>query len=130
MSEPLWQPSRNRVADSNLTQFIAAVADDWGFQAADFNALHFWSVAEKEKFWQSVWSFTSVIAETRGSVVLADGAALPGARWFPEAQRKFAENLLRRRDEGGVTEVMASSTPRAVVFSALTTIGSFSIAST
>jgi uncharacterized protein len=33
--------------------------------------------------------------------------------------------VLRRRDEGGVTEVMASSTPRAVVFSALTTIGSF-----
>jgi len=34
--------------------------------------------------------------------------------------------VLRRRAEGGVTEVMASSTPRAVVFSALTTIGSFS----
>ena len=34
--------------------------------------------------------------------------------------------VLRRRDEGGVTEVMASSTPRAVVFSTLTTIGSFS----
>jgi predicted RND superfamily exporter protein len=33
--------------------------------------------------------------------------------------------VLRRRDQGGVTEVMASSTPRAVVFSALTTIGSF-----
>jgi uncharacterized protein len=33
--------------------------------------------------------------------------------------------VLRRRDEGGVTEVMASSTPRAIVFSALTTIGSF-----
>jgi len=33
--------------------------------------------------------------------------------------------VLRRRDEGGVAEVMASSTPRAVVFSALTTIGSF-----
>ena len=33
--------------------------------------------------------------------------------------------VLRRRDEGDVTGVMASSTPRAVVFSALTTIGSF-----
>ncbi|MDP6786382.1 MAG: MMPL family transporter [Rhodospirillales bacterium] len=33
--------------------------------------------------------------------------------------------VLRRRDEGGIDRVMASSTPRAVVFSALTTIGSF-----
>ena len=33
--------------------------------------------------------------------------------------------VLRRRDENGVAGVMASSTPRAVVFSALTTIGSF-----
>ncbi len=99
MSEPLWQPSENRVADANLTRFIAAVADDWGFRAEDFDALHRWSVAEKEKFWQSVWSFTGVIAETRGSVVLADGAAMPGARWFPEARLNFAENLLRRRDD-------------------------------
>jgi hopanoid biosynthesis associated RND transporter like protein HpnN len=33
--------------------------------------------------------------------------------------------VLRRRDAGGVAAVMATSTPRAVVFSALTTIGSF-----
>ena len=96
MSEPLWQPSENRVADANLTRFIAAVADDWGFRAEDFDALHRWSVAEKEKFWQSVWSFTGVIAETRGSIVLTNGAAMPGARWFPEARLNFAENLLRR----------------------------------
>ena len=99
MSEPLWQPSRDRVANANLNRFIDAVADDWGFQAADFEALHLWSVAEKEKFWQSVWSFTGVIAETRGSVVLSDGAAMPGAKWFPEAKLNFAENLLRRRDD-------------------------------
>ena len=99
MSEPLWQPSRDRVANANLNRFIDAVADDWGFQAVDFDALHLWSVDEKEKFWQSVWSFTGVIAETRGSVVLADGAAMPGAKWFPEAKLNFAENLLRRRDD-------------------------------
>ena len=99
MSEPLWQPSRDRVANANLNRFIDAVADEWGFQAADFEALHLWSVDEKEKFWQSVWSFTGVIAETMGSVVLADGAAMPGAKWFPEAKLNFAENLLRRRDD-------------------------------
>ncbi len=99
MSEPLWQPSEDRVAGANLTRFIAAVADDWGFRAEDFDALHRWSVVEKEKFWQSVWSFTGVIAKTRGSIVLTDGAAMPGAKWFPETRLNFAENLLRRRDD-------------------------------
>jgi len=100
VSEPLWQPSENRIAEANLTRFIADVSDDWGFQAEDFDALHRWSVAEKEKFWQSVWLFTGVISETRGTTVLADGAAMPGAKWFPEARLNFAENLLRRRDDG------------------------------
>ena len=72
MSEPLWQPSESRIAEANLTRFIAAVADDWGFHADGFDALHRWSVDEKEKFWQSVWSFAGVIAETQGSVVLVD----------------------------------------------------------
>jgi acetoacetyl-CoA synthetase len=100
VSEPLWQPSGKRIADANLTRFISAVADDWGFRAEGFDALHRWSIAEKEKFWHSVWSFTGVIAETQGAVALADGTAMPGAKWFPEARLNFAENLLRRRDDG------------------------------
>ena len=100
MSEPLWQPSEKRIADANLTRFISAIADDWGFRAEGFDALHRWSVAEKEKFWRSVWSFTGVVAETQGAVALADGTAMPGAKWFPEARLNFAENLLRRRDDG------------------------------
>ncbi len=99
MSKPLWQPSEDRISGANLTRFMDAVADDWGFRADGFDALHAWSVAEKEKFWRSVWSFTGVIAETQGDIVLTDGEAMPGAKWFPNARLNFAENLLRRRDE-------------------------------
>ena len=100
LAKPLWQPSRERAAAAHLTRFIAAVEQQWGYAAEDFAALHRWSVDEKEKFWRSVWAFGGVIAETQGSVVLADGDRMPGAQWFPHARLNFAENLLRRRDDG------------------------------
>ena len=100
MSEPLWQPSPERISKANLTAFIAALKEEWGFVPADYAMLHAWSIAEKEKFWRSVWSFCGVIAETQGQLAVVDGDKMPGARWFPEARLNFAENLLRRRDDG------------------------------
>ena len=99
MEEPLWQPSKQRIAQANLTAFMAAVREEWGVALADYAALHDWSIREKERFWQSLWSFCDVRAETRGDLILVDGQRMPGARWFPEARLNFAENLLRRRDE-------------------------------
>ena len=99
MAQPLWRPSPDRAAAAQLTRFIAEVERRWGFAAADFAALHRWSVAHKEEFWQTLWTFGGVVAETRGETVLADGERMPGARWFPEARLNFAENLLRRRDD-------------------------------
>ncbi|HXH03782.1 MAG TPA: acetoacetate--CoA ligase [Candidatus Competibacteraceae bacterium] len=97
MTHPLWQPSPERMEQSNLRAFMKAVAERWGAQTGDYPALYAWSVAQPEQFWQSVWSFGGVIGEP-GRTVLADGDKMPGARWFPEARLNFAENLLRRRD--------------------------------
>ncbi len=99
MTQPLWRPSPDRAAAAQLTRFIAEVERRWGFAAADFAALHRWSVAHKEEFWRTLWTFGGVVAATRGETVLADGERMPGARWFPEARLNFAENLLRRRDD-------------------------------
>ena len=100
VEEPLWQPSKQRIAQANLTAFMAAVREDWGAALSDYAALYDWSIREKERFWQSLWSYCDVRAETRGEVILAEGHRMPGARWFPQARLNFAENLLRRRDEG------------------------------
>ncbi len=70
----------------------------WGTAAEDYAALHRWSVTEPAQFWQSVWSFCGVIGDQHNGPALMDGGRMPGARWFPEAQLNFAENLLRRRD--------------------------------
>jgi acetoacetyl-CoA synthetase len=98
MSEPLWQPSRERIEGALLTAFVREVRRRWGIAARDYAALHQWSVTEPAHFWQSVWSFCEVIGDPGEGPALADGHRMPGARWFPQARLNFAENLLRRRD--------------------------------
>ena len=96
---PLWQPSAARRNGTLLARFMAQVRRDHGIEAADYAALHSWSVKESEQFWQSLWDFGGVIAETQGHTVLRDADRMPGAAFFPDAKLNFAENLLRRRDD-------------------------------
>ena len=95
----LWQPSKERIARSNINAFIKLVNKRWQAGVADSNSLYGWSVSQPEQFWTSVWDFCGVIAESRGERVLVDGDKMPGAQWFPDAKLNFAENLLRRHDD-------------------------------
>ncbi|MDH3791839.1 MAG: acetoacetate--CoA ligase [Rhodospirillales bacterium] len=97
MTDPLWQPSTERIEAANLTAFMGQVEHDWGASCQGYGELYDFSITEMEKFWSSVWDFCGVIAERRGRVVLEHPEAMPGARFFPEARLNFAENLLRRR---------------------------------
>ena len=72
---------------------------------------HAWSVREREAFWSALWSWTQVTAETLpgggfwdavliGRDRMAPPDKLLGPLWFEGARLNFAENLLRRRDDG------------------------------
>ena len=97
--QPLWRPSRERIAAANLTRFMAEVGRDRGIVAATNRDLYGWSIAQPEHFWQAVWSFCGVVADTQGDVVLLNRDRMPGAQFFPKARLNYAENLLRRRDD-------------------------------
>jgi acetoacetyl-CoA synthetase len=99
MTEPLWRPSAQRIAAAEITRFTEFVHRSWNVEAPDYQSLHRWSVEHPEQFWDALWGFAEVIADTRGDDVLLDAASMPGARWFPEAWLNYAENLLRRRDD-------------------------------
>lgn len=78
---------------------MARIKNDWGISVATFEALHAFSIAEPEKFWQSVFDDCTIISESKNTTVLENPSAMPGAMWFPDARLNYAENLLRRRDE-------------------------------
>ena len=94
----LWRPSAERVANANLTRFIAGVNSEHGESIGDYAQLYDWSIREPEKFWQALASFADVRAQWGNGPVLEHGDRMPGARWFPGTQLNFAANLLRFRD--------------------------------
>ena len=98
-TRPLWQPSGDRIRQTNMVRFMEDVEEDWNVTIRDYAELYRFSIEEKEKFWTSLKDYAGIIAETWGADVLVDGDKMPGARWFPDARLNFAENLLRRRDD-------------------------------
>lgn len=97
-----------------MGRFLASVARGCASApaaAAPWPEWHAWSVRERETFWTELWRWTGVLAvELPGGgtwdapLIGRDRMAPPdpvlGPRWFEGARLNFAENLLRRRDDG------------------------------
>ncbi|MGH6899428.1 MAG: acetoacetate--CoA ligase [Geminicoccaceae bacterium] len=99
MDQPLWQPSKERIARANMTAFARQVAEAHGGRLRDYRELRRWSVEHPELFWPALWRFADVRASRPWDEVLVDGDRMPGARWFVGAELNFAENLLRHRED-------------------------------
>ncbi|MEO8102056.1 MAG: acetoacetate--CoA ligase [Betaproteobacteria bacterium] len=99
LNHPVWKPSPEAVAASNLTAFMRFVHSRYCVSAGDYGELHRWSIEQLEDFWTAVWDFSHLIADSRGERALIDGDRMQGASFFPDARLNFAQNLLRRRDE-------------------------------
>ncbi|MBI5503963.1 MAG: acetoacetate--CoA ligase [Deltaproteobacteria bacterium] len=97
MPEPLWIPSSERIARTNLTRFIEYVNGRCGLAIHGYDDLYDWSIARPADFWESLWHFTGVVHSRPYQAVLSN-PVMPGARWFEGSRLNFAENLLRFRD--------------------------------
>ena len=89
-----WTPSATQMAATSLAAFMADVG-----VSGDYNDIWRWSVEHKETFWSKVWDFCGVIGD-KGTTVFKAGKRFQDGRFFPDAKLNFAENLLRRRDDG------------------------------
>jgi acetoacetyl-CoA synthetase len=94
---PLWSPSLERISRSHLTAFTKQVEERHGRRFGGYQDLHRWSVTDAPAFWAELWDYCQVIG-TRGDRLAVDLDRMPGAKFLPDAQLNFAQNLLRRRD--------------------------------
>ncbi|MGZ6316801.1 MAG: acetoacetate--CoA ligase, partial [Anaerolineales bacterium] len=99
MRQPLWIPSQERQAASNISRFIAELNRTHDLRISSYADLYRWSVDELSDFWAVMWEFGAVRYSRPYDVVLENVNRFPGARWFPGARLNFAENLLRYRDD-------------------------------
>jgi len=96
---PLWIPSAERAAATQVQAFITEVDRRHGVRLSDYRDLHAWSVEHPDLFWSLVWDFCEVIGD-KGERLVADHGKMPGARYLPDSTLNFAENLLRRSGDG------------------------------
>jgi acetoacetyl-CoA synthetase len=99
MSDILWQPDANRIAQSRMDTFRRAVNQRHHLKLDDYPALHQWSVEQRAQFWQAIVDTFDIRFHTQPDAVLREGAQMPDAEWFTGATLNFAEHLLRRRDD-------------------------------
>ncbi len=99
MSAPIWTPSAERIASSNLTRFAEHARRAHRAPSGDYAALWRWSVEQRERFWLAMMEFARIVRDEGTAPVVRDRDRMPGAVWFEDTRLNFAENLLAG-DEG------------------------------
>jgi len=113
VTEILWEPSPDRVNSTHLAAFMKRHGFD------DYADLWQWSIEDRSAFWQAVWDDGDVIASVSSDRAIGV-EAMPGTEWFPGARLNFAQNLLRRSDDGvAVIAVNESGERRDVTWAEL-----------
>src|SRR5271154_1496791 len=90
---PLWKPSAEQQASTEMSRFMLWAAERRGRPFADYDELWRWSVDELEDFWASIWEYFGVRASRSPERVLGS-RSMPGASWFQGAELNYAENML------------------------------------
>jgi acetoacetyl-CoA synthetase len=85
---PLWTPSPQRAANTELARFMKLAGKP------SYAELHRWSIESSADFWELLWKFGEVRG-TPGARRVLDPGRMPGAKWFPDGRLNYAQNLLR-----------------------------------
>ena len=80
---PLWQPTAEAVAQSNMTRFARQAAAATGQAFPTYEALHHWSITDPGAFWSEIWRFADIQASRPAEVSVRNLDLFPGACWFP-----------------------------------------------
>lgn len=99
-TEPIWRPSAERVQNANMQRFIAYANEHIGdTDISDYASLYAFSIDQPAAFWPLIRDFCGVQAGGSPEPVIANADDMPQARFYPNTQLNFAENLLRYRDD-------------------------------
>ncbi len=94
---PLWQPSPERIRQSQMYDFMNRVARQHGF-AAEWEALRQWSLEHPEQFWPALLDYAQVQPSAPARTVLS-GRGMLGTKWFDGLKLNYARHLLRFDDD-------------------------------
>ena len=96
-AEVLWQPTTERIERTQMNLFMHRAAKRYGF-AANWSALHQWSVTHRDQFWREMLQFAQVNPIKPASATVT-GDGLLGTKWFDGMELNFAAHLTRFDDQ-------------------------------
>ena len=99
MAKLLWEPSEQRIKNSNIYKFMQFINERYGTDIKEYRPLYKWSVENIPEFWASFWDYADIKYSKTYDTVIDDLGKMPGAKWFEGARLNFAENLLRFKDD-------------------------------
>lgn len=100
MSTPLWSPTPEQQAQTHLARFMAHIGETQNINFPSYSSFYDWTVTNPEEFWKAVWELHKVIGTMGEEPYIKYSSQFEKTNFFPQASLNFAENLLRRRDEG------------------------------
>ena len=111
-SSAIWTPSQQRIADSNMQDFLRqantlAQQQVLAKELHNYQQLHQWSIDEPALFWSLVWQDSHLVPALEKPIndteqlkqVFKTATTFYDAQWFNQLEMNFAENLLQRRDD-------------------------------
>ena len=81
----LWVPTADRVANANITAYLAWLKETRGLAFDGYPDLWEWSVTETGAFWQTIWDHHDIVAARQPTAVFGERRTMPGVDWFPGA---------------------------------------------
>ena len=99
MAKLLWEPSKERIENTNMYAFMQAVNEKFNKSFSDYSGLYEWSVENLEDFWKTAWDFLGIKASKQYDKVVENPDKMPGAKFFTGSYLNFAQNLLRHRND-------------------------------
>lgn len=94
---PLWEPSAERVARSQMQDYMNWLERNKALRFEDYAALWQWSVDNLDEFWASLWEYFDVRHSAPYKRVLGRDT-MPGATWFEGSRLNLAEQALRSHE--------------------------------
>lgn len=91
--QPLWRPSQNTSLGQPMIDFMAYVNAQYGCHISNYQALHQWSINNRELFWPAVWQQCRIIGDLKPPSLLPS-AQMINDQWMPNCRLNYAENCL------------------------------------
>ena len=95
MNKYLWQPTKKKIQESNLEDFVKFVNFKSNKKFKDFWK---WSVSSPEVFWSKFWDYSKIIGN-KGKEVIRKDKVFNKTKFFFDSKINYSENILKKKTD-------------------------------